>query len=203
MGNRIIGFFLAVFVFLGIIVWRIATGERDETEVFKTENVAEYLEAVAAVEPGDASSDFVLYPQELPEAQNITACFFSKETGLFDTYYQMYMVCGFTEEEYEAELERIRAVAVQKGAVVQTPLYTETGFAYPAYVAIFTERDDEYVLLDRENLSMIYVYNRIADINGGNIPSEYLPSGYEVPVNNMQMENGYNMYYFDGARAYE
>ena len=77
----------------------------------------------------------------------------------------------------EAEVERLQnihcAVDVVKGSVMNEVAYTESLFAYPAYVAIYNcHISFEYALLDESNREIIYVYFRFFN------DTDFLPKPY-------------------------
>ena len=164
-----------------------------DNEMVETNDVSEYISYMSTLDISDTKSDFVLYPRTGLEDMNIEECYFYSENGLFDTYYQMYMKCVFTETAYVEEVDRLSTIEINREDEVYRPILVKDAFAFPAYVSIATEFDYEYALLDSTNNSIIYVFNRIADMQSGKIPLDYLPQKNSI----QEIDSEYNMYYSD------
>lgn len=187
--NIIIVVMLLIYVFTldgcGVFMYNA------DDEMVETNDVYEYISYISTLDISDTKSDFILYPRIGLEDMNIEECYFYSENGLFDTYYQMYMKCVFTETAYVEEVARLSSIEIKREDEVYRPIWVKNAFNFPAYVSIVTESDYEYALLDARNNSIIYVFNRIKDIRSGKIPLDYLPQKDSI----QEIDGKYNMYY--------
>ena len=77
-------------------------------------------------------------------------------------------------------------------------MYSDSLFAYPAYVAIYNANSSfEYALLDEENRTVVYVYHQLLnDENSGNTPKEYCPLEFqEKGMGGIGSWDNFHLYY--------
>lgn len=95
-------------------------------------------------------------------------------TPLSDDVYFL-LRCNYDRQEYEQEIQRIYRLGAK---------YYEKMFRYPAFVMLFSGLHYEYMLVDSQNLSIIYVYAMASGFHPDasvmmfeDFPEEYLPIG--------------------------
>lgn len=72
---------------------------------------------------------------------------------------EIFLKCKYSKENYEIELERISKFGSQITSVKKTAVYVDNLLNLPAYVISYNAWSRfSYVLIDEENLSLIYVY---------------------------------------------
>lgn len=135
-----------------------------------------YYEGVSPLFPqtldGLNVSDFYgYYREKLPVGESI----------------QIYVaVCYDTQEDFERELARIETVA---------PIEDSEHFACPAAVAALGWQNCmEYALVDRENLTVRYIYMEFCNLDEIEIPADCLPVGYK---DNCCLEDGTSFIVYD------
>ena len=168
-------------------------------EYIFTENKNEFLSCLQDLKSHskDMESDFLVFQTDKGE---ITECLFYKENGLFGTTYQIYMNCEFAEADFEQEIERIAQLSCEKDQEVQKILHIESGFPSEAYVSIFEDGRHEYVLVNRSEKTIDYVYEQFSNVENGNIPEDKLYG--DVVIEERNTENGYSMYLFNDEKGW-
>ena len=82
----------------------------------------------------------------------------------------------YNETEFDAEIERISSLKFTSDVHLT---YDTVNFNYPAIVAALDYYcSSEYILIDRENLTLHYIYAQLVAIKDWNINKDYLPHGY-------------------------
>ena len=191
----IAGLALIIFalIYLGLFIAVKNLHYNNPEEYFFTEDKKEFLSALQDLKSHskDMESDFLVFQADKGE---ITECLFYKENGLFGTTYQIYMNCEFAEADFEQEIERIAQLSCEKDQEVQKILHIESGFPSEAYVSIFEDGRHEYVLVNRSEKTIDYVFEQFSNVENGNIPEDKLYG--DVVIEERNTENGYSMYSF-------
>ena len=110
---------------------------------------------------GDMTSNFFLFPDDLSRAQEADFVYEYK-TGLLDTDGWFFLTAKYSDEDYEAERERLSEVTCtidhKDIHSVKSVIYDEEMYNYPAYIAIdgYTH-NYEYALMDDANNTVVYV----------------------------------------------
>ena len=147
---------MAVMLLLGLMFFDVA---RPMSSVDGVEN---YDKQYFAKEfSGDLATNFFLFPDDLSETSD--ADFHYKyKVGLLDTDASFFLEARYSDEAFEAEVERISnvtcTVAANDTTYTQAVMYDEEMYNYPAYIAMDGYGDAyEYALIDEDNDRIIYV----------------------------------------------
>ena len=158
-------------------------------------NVEDYFDILKeAREEFDFHSQLYLYPDTIENTEIVT--FLYQETeDLFTGSYFFYLVLTYSQEGFDAELERMNNVKAEyKNGVVKPAL------AYPdlnAFLTISKDNRYEYALYDKEKLEIAYISNQLYSWKQLTILEErhYMPN-FVIPKEYDDGENTYNMYYY-------
>ena len=114
---------------------------------------------------------------------------------LFNGSYLLYLVVNYSDEDYNAEIERLKSVKAEYPDAIKNPLYNKSD--NPAYITIFDGNGSyEYALLDSKNKTIAYVFNQLFEWKEIEINENYMLKNYSVNSNDKDInQNGYNMYY--------
>ncbi len=129
---------------------------------------------------GDMTSNFFLFPDDTDKAEE-AEFYYEYKTGLLDTDGSFFLTCVYSDEDFEAEVDRISAVTCTIDAQdihsTKAVEYDEDMYNYPAYIAIdgYTH-NYEYALIDDDNNRIIYVLLGYPDPNELKEYSDYLKS---------------------------
>lgn len=124
-------------------------------------------------------SRLLVFPEKVPSSAENIQYFYKFENGWTRPMCQIYLSCTLSEEEYEAEEERLAGLSFDSEAgTLKTREDTES-FPYPAYTAI--EGYDfcyEYALMDKEWNHIVYVYTMNTIKQDIKFDKKYLPDDY-------------------------
>ena len=115
----------------------------------------------------DMTSNFFLFPDDLSNTEDADFRYEYK-VGLLDTDASFFLTATYSDEAFEAEVERISGITctVNDGNEdhTQAVIYDEDMYRYPAYIAIDGYcHTYEYALLDEANDRIIYVLTSYPD----------------------------------------
>lgn len=153
-----------------------------------TESLEDYLQPnVPMIE-----TEFLLFPVRAA----LDACTVNQyrsesvTTLLFDDIYIL-LSCTYTQQQYDEEIARIEGIGAH---------YREDLFRYPAYVAVFDGKSYEYVLLDEEKLTLIYIaayttdfYTELDDKMMKSFPTQFAPletDGIDIRIYDYDVARG-------------
>ena len=136
---------------------------------------------------GDMTSHFFLFPDDLSNTEDADFRYEYK-VGLLDTDASFFLTATYSDEAFEAEVERISGITctVNDGNEdhTQAVIYDEDMYRYPAYIAIDGYcHTYEYALIDEANNRVIYVLTSYPDPNHLKEYSDYLkkdPKAYDL-----------------------
>ncbi len=137
-------------------------------------------------------SEFWIFPESISESAEDVKYIFDFKDGLLTPECQVYLELKLPEDEFKAELERIRSI---KGELYEIKYDTEN-YIYPAYVTIEGYyRCYEYVLIDEERCRFIYIFTEwLTETNDIKFDISYLPENWNVYPD---YENEFNVYFED------
>jgi hypothetical protein len=197
MHNNIMIFstsFLAVLVLivgvLGLFIFSVIWGGPAQI----TSDVSDY----GKFEDFKGYSNLEIFPKDLPESINIENYYYFYQDTLFDATYQIFVEYTLSEEDYQAEVQRLSQIGEQNGGEAHRIVYDTQNFNYPAYVTVFGNNlTYEYALLIEDQNKIVCVFTQFANRKDIGFDPAYLPDGFQSPgdpqVNTL---GGYNIYYF-------
>ena len=136
---------------------------------------------------GDMTSHFFLFPDDLSNTEDADFRYEYK-VGLLDTDASFFLTATYSDEAFEAEVERISGITctVNDGNEdhTQAVIYDEDMYRYPAYIAIDGYcHTYEYALIDEANNRVIYVLTSYPDPEHLKEYSDFLkndPKAYDL-----------------------
>lgn len=136
---------------------------------------------------GDMTSHFFLFPDDLSNTEDADFRYEYK-VGLLDTDASFFLTATYSDEAFEAEVERISGITctVNDGNEdhTQAVIYDEDMYRYPAYIAIDGYcHTYEYALIDEANDRIIYVLTSYPDPEHLKEYSDFLkkdPKAYDL-----------------------
>ncbi len=136
---------------------------------------------------GDMTSHFFLFPDDLINTEDADFRYEYK-VGLLDTDASFFLTATYSDEAFEAEVERISGITctVNDGNEdhTQAVIYDEDMYRYPAYIAIDGYcHTYEYALIDEANDRIIYVLTSYPDPEHLKEYSDFLkkdPKAYDL-----------------------
>ena len=150
----------------------------------------------------DFHTKLYIYPETI-EGTEIVKFFYQETSDLFTGSYFFYLVLTYSQEGFDAELQRIgEAKAEFKNGAIKTVL------SYPeqsAFLSINKDNRYEYALYNKETLEIAYISNQLYLWKELEILEErhYMPT-FVIPEEKDDGDNTYNMYYFyQGNVGYE
>ena len=163
-------------------------------------NVEDYFDILKECrENRDFHTQLYLYPETIEGAEIVT--FLYQETSdLFAGSYFFYLVLTYSEEGFNAELNRMaNAKAEYKNGVVKPTL------AYPennSFLTINRDNRYEYAIYNKDALEIAYISNQLYQWKDLTILKEqhYMPN-FVIPKEYDDGENTYNMYYYYEANV--
>jgi hypothetical protein len=171
------------FMVLGLTVLGILSigGERYAT--IDTSNYGIYEGHIEA-ERQDLFSGLFIFPERISENASDVYYFYSCESGGFDNSYQQFLKCTYAEEEYNAEIERLKGIKcvipLKDGPVVNTVEFSDTKFGLPAYITAYASHGMyEYALCNDADKTIVYVYLQLIGNDRVVFSKEYLPLEFQ------------------------
>lgn len=129
----------------------------DRIPYLQQSEIKNYDKAKIIEEHGGDLSELFLFPDDTTGMLEPTFVSGFKST-FFDTAGYMFLQGTYTEEDYEAEVQRISGIECTVCDITLGVQYDEESYALPAYVAIDgVDSEYEYALLDEETHTITYV----------------------------------------------
>lgn len=160
-GCNILLLVVAVLVFSLAIRFFIAFGMVliMESAPFESQSGIEQYDKAAIVQEysGDLNGELFIFPDDTEKMMDATFVS-SLKTGFFDTDGYIILQGRYSEEDYEAEVERLASIECTVLDITVGVRYDEESYGLPAYVA--TDGFDyqyEYALIDEANQEITYV----------------------------------------------
>lgn len=136
-----------------------------------------------------------IFPQSIPEGLIDGQYYFEYKEGFLDSECQIYLRCCYDILTYKKEIERLTQIEATYQDKTQKIHYDEKNFNKPAYVTVFkNDGSYEYALLDKENLSIIYIFVQWTKEKDIKFPDLYLPHDYNCTVNKERSFSIYNFW---------
>ena len=106
-------------------------------------------------------SYLLLFPRETPST--LTDYSFLWDKGMDVDTYNVYFTCKLSEDSYRSFIEGLDSFSITKDGETHYLLKNEEAFSYPAYIIQWVAPGHknealEYILLDDENQTVIFVY---------------------------------------------
>lgn len=139
---------------------------------------------------------FFIFPETIPESafeqKEKPDFYYSYQDTIDDPTCEVYLKCTYSEDDYKAELDRIKNEFKNDKKVI----FDNSGrFNYPTYIAIDHHSFSYEYAMDLGDNSIVYIYTAFKNTLGSlkKIPDEYLPDDFEE---SLSLENG--SYWADG-----
>ena len=160
-------------------VFKITENKSDDKTKY-----GEYLDEL--INNYDVHSELLIFPDKV-DKESIENFKYQTQDGIFDGSYFLYLVCNYDNEKYNKELTRIKNIKTKYRNKIKRPIYLRED-QYDAYIAIMDGYNTfEYVLFDKENLKVIYIFNQLFDYKSIKLNRDYIIS----------QDITYNIYSFD------
>lgn len=130
-----------------------------------------------------------IFPETVESVENIKELWFEEKEGLFDGTYELYVLCSYEETMFYEEQERLAAIKGVRDEAEQTVIYDDVSYAYPVYIAVYTESELEYAVIDKENLQIAYVFLQLKELEDSHVPEEYQIIYSNEPINIYVLED--------------
>ncbi len=194
---------------LGIFVLGIFSLGGEGYATIDTDNYGIYEGHIEA-ERQDLFSGLYIFPEQISENASVIDYFYSCEGGGLDNTYQQFLKCGYSEEEYSAEINRLKNIKcdipARNGPVVNAVEYSDTKFISPAYIAAYASHGMfEYALCNDADKTIVYVYLQLIGNDEVVFSNEYLPLEYQdgKPLLEDVSFGNINIYYaYEGNGVY-
>ena len=157
----------------------------------KYDNIEEYNKWLnEAVENSDFHSELYIFPTEIDKESAKSFLYRTKES-LFNGSYFLYLVMEYDETAYNGEIERLSNVkATFSNGEVKSVIHNEEK---KVYLTIQQNNRHEYAYYDETKHLIAYVSNQLFDWGMTGIEKEYCIE--DVPLEEKDLYDGYNMYY--------
>ena len=139
-------------------------------------------------------SYLLLFPRETPST--LTDFHFMWDKGMDVDHYNVCFTCKLSEDSYRKMIERLDSFSITKDGETRYLLKNEDAFSYPAYIIQWASPGHkhevlEYILMDDENQTVIFVYSAFPDQSflKKNVPYDILPKTNMNEVVNASMFN--------------
>lgn len=204
------GAFICIFI-LAIIMFTLLGLFSLGRESYLTVDINNYgiYEGHVKAEKADLNSGLFIFPKEISENARDIDFLYSCESIGFGTSYQQFLKCTYPEDEYRAEIDRLKNVQCEintkNETVVNHVEYSESKFIYPAYIAAYGGlRIYEYALCNESTRTITYIYLQKILNDEVAFSKEYLPIDYQdgkelLDESNMDNKNIYVVPIGNGA----
>lgn len=173
----------AAYMFLGLAVLGILSCGSESYATIDTSNYGIYDGHMEGEKQGLYSGLFI-FPEQISENASDVYYYYSCKDAGFDNSYQQFLKCTYTEEEYRAEIDRLRnikcEISLRSGPVVNTVEYSEAKFGMPAYITAYASHGMyEYALCNDTDKTIVYVYLQLVENDDVVFSKEYLPLEFQ------------------------
>lgn len=185
----VIGLVLGILTLITLYVW-FFTMVFFGGPAYRTSNIKNYQE----IYERKVQSGLIVFPDEITEEMSDTEFSFYWKDTWDDPTVSIFLQCTYTEDAYEAEVERLEYTRKVYGGTVRK-LMKEEGerYPYPAYIAIDNHHNTyEYALLSGER-EITYIHTGWFERKDVKFGQEYLPSDYMTPQED-PFYDGYSIY---------
>ena len=186
-----------------------------------TKDVDKYEETLAYHSVGGEGihvrTEFLVFPDEIPasafESEEKPEFYFWFKDTWDDPTCEVYLLCNYSEEDYNAEIERLRSVTKvfeDRFDMEKTLIYEDSErFAHPVYLAIDHNDFSYEYAMDLGDNRIVYIYTawKTHLKNIKKIPEEYLPRNFEESLTSengsLRAEGTFNIYIVPPLNEYE
>ena len=197
---------IAAVVFLAILVCMLTAFinflnqiEEDSLTIITDTSVYKGRESFLEEEYAEYRSLLLTFPENTMDSMNIEKFYYERDLASLDIGYKILLTYTLDEDDFEEEKQRLEDISITYEGETRNILYTEEGFHYPAYVAVFSMGTYEYALIDEENHRIICVFTQISGLDKDVLTEEYMPIAEELP---QECKDNFDMYYFKMGEAY-
>ncbi len=172
--------FFAAVLFLGIISAAVYfAAHKNTTDITKYRQWNTH----------DLHGKMLIFPQQI-EYVDAEKYLYRCSEGILDNDYQIFLKCNYSENMYQAEIQRLSQIKDEYEGHENKVFYDTENFKNPSYVCIYNfDSTYEYACLDEENFSICYIYLQFVDKNEIKFDKDLLPEQYGSGGN-----NGFNIY---------
>ena len=156
-------------------------------------NAEEYLEILQeSKDEKDFHTELYIFPNSI-EGLEIKAFYYAHMEDLFTGSFLLYIVLGYQEDNFAAELERISNVqAVFNQGTKQIIHYPEERM----YLTVKQNARFEYVMYNETTYEIAYVSNQIFEWKDTPVDSQHVIPEVTIPQELDERDNMYNLYYW-------
>lgn len=185
----IIGMVLGVLTLITFYVW-FFTLVFFGGPAYRTSNIKNYQE----IYERKLQSGLIVFPDEITKEMSDTEFSFYWKDTWDDPTVSIFLQCTYTEDAYEAEVERLEYTRKVYGGTVRKLMRDEEGkYPFPAYIAIDNHHHTyEYALLTGER-EITYIHTGWFERDRVKFGQEYLPSDYMAEQEDAFLD-GYSIY---------
>ena len=195
----IIGLVLGVLTLITFFVW-FFTMVFFGGPAYRTTNIKNYQQ----IYEKKMQTGLIVFPDEITEDMSDTEFSFYWKDTWDDPTVSIFLQCTYTEDAYEAEVERLEYTRKVYGGTVRRLMKDEgEKYPYPAYVAIDNHHSTyEYALLSGER-EITYIHTGWFDRENVKFNQEYLPKDFMATQEDPFLD-GYSIYIkkIDNAMGY-
>lgn len=151
-----------------------------------TDDIADYGEWDLSKEYTNLS----IFPAEVPTSATEVTYRYKYQSGYNRPMCQIYLQCQLDQQEFAAEVERLRAISYTTNAgetnLVQ---YDTENFSYPAYVTMLGyDFAYEYALVMEESQTIVYIFTMNILDNDVKFDESYLPEDFMADFDNFEVD---------------
>ena len=146
-----------------------------------------------AIANSDFHSELYIFPKEVKQ-ECITDFIYKTKDSLFNGSYYFYLVCEYTQAEFDAELTRIASIKATftKDNKEKSIIKFEDK---SMYLTIDKDSRYEYVKYDTSKLEIAYVSNQLFEWTNVEIDNNHRMGNVKIPKELDDGNGSYNMYY--------
>lgn len=131
-----------------------------------------------------------VFPAEIPASATEVSYRYKYQSGYNRPMCQIYLECTLDQQEYEAEVERLRNLSYTTAAgetnLVQ---YDEENFSYPAYVTMLGyDFAYEYALVNEQSRTIVYIFSMNTLEKDVKFDDSYLPEDFMADFDNFEVD---------------
>lgn len=184
-----IGLVLGVLTLITFWVWFI-TMVFFGGPAYRTSNINKYHQ----IYEKKLQTGLITFPDEITEDMSDTEFSFYWKDTWDDPTVSIFLQCTYTQEAYEAEIERLECTRKVYGGTVRRLMKDEgKNYPFPAYIAIDNHHHTyEYALLSGER-EITYIHTGWFDREHVKFSQEYLPKDYMKEQEDPFLD-GYSIY---------
>jgi flagellar basal body-associated protein FliL len=192
---------IALALLLAVAVFFLTFGAQLlRGESYETRSPAEYGVYEGHIEQESALveqfSQLLIFPKTLTSGAQVNDFYYACSTKGLDNSYQLLLDYQLPADEFQDEVERLRALSVSYNGQTHRAIYDTENYPLPAYVTVYTKSGNrEFALIDEKNHRIIAI---LAMGGQGSLDKELFPkTGIEYEGGTDWY--GYSIYDFETA----